>query len=80
MKRRKAGKGFDCIEFKRQAQAEIYREIEGLSPEEEIEYFRRQVAAGPFGKLWKALERRSGAEAGKEVSSTATGSHQLILK
>ena len=80
MKRRKAGKGFDCIEFKRQAQAEIYQEIKGLSPEEEIEYFRRQVAAGPFGKLWKALERRSGAAAAKEVSSTATASHQPTLK
>ena len=43
MKRSKAGKGFDCVEFKRQAQAEIYQEIKGLSPEEEIEYFRRQV-------------------------------------
>ncbi len=80
MKRRKPGKGFDCIEFKRQAQAEIYQEIKGLSPEEEIKYFRRQVAAGPLGQLWKALERRSGAAAGKEVSSTATASHQLTLK
>lgn len=80
MKRRKPGKGFDCIEFKRQAQAEIYQEIKGLSPEEEIEYFRRQVTAGPFAKLWEALERRSGAEAGKELSSTATASQQLTLK
>ncbi|HEV2233816.1 MAG TPA: hypothetical protein VGW37_12165 [Terriglobia bacterium] len=59
MKRPKPAKRFDCVKFKRQAQAEIYREIEGLSPEEEIEYFRRRVAAGPFGKLWKALESRS---------------------
>jgi hypothetical protein len=80
MKRRKAGKGFDCIEFKRQAQAEIYEETKGLSPEEQIEYFRRRAADGPVGNWWKALERRSGAAAGKEVSSTATGSHQLILK
>jgi hypothetical protein len=36
MKRRKTEHGFDCIEFKRQAQAEIYQEIKGLSPEEEI--------------------------------------------
>jgi hypothetical protein len=57
MKRRKA-KGFDCIEFKRQAQAEIYEEIKGLSPQEEIEYFRRQAATGPLGKWWNALERR----------------------
>ncbi len=62
-KRRKPAKRFDCIEFKRQAQAEIYQEIKGLTPEEEIEYFRRQVAAGPFGKLWKSLEDRSRAAA-----------------
>jgi hypothetical protein len=59
MKRHKPVKGFDCIEFKRQAQAEIYQEIKGLSPEQEMEYFRRRVAAGPFGKLWKTLETRS---------------------
>jgi len=79
MKRRKPEKDFDCIGFKRKVQAEIYEEIRGLSREEQIEYFRRRAADGPLGKWWKALERRSGAAAGKEVSSTATGSHQLIL-
>jgi hypothetical protein len=72
MKRREAKKGFDCIGFKRKVQAEIYEEIKGLSPEEEIEYFRRQVAAGPFGKLWKALEDRSRAAEGEEGLSTET--------
>ena len=72
MKRRKPEKGFDCIEFKRQAQAEIYQEIKGLSPEEEIEYFRRRVADGPLGRCWKVLERRSGAAAGKEALSAQT--------
>ena len=66
MKRRRPAKGFDCIAFKRQAQTEIYEEIKGLSPEEEIEYFRRQVAAGPFGKLSKALEARSPATEGRK--------------
>ena len=80
MKRRKPEKHFDCIGFKRKVQAEIYEEIRGFSPEEQIEYFRRRAADGPLGKWWKALERRSGAAAGKEVSSTATASHQLILK
>ena len=80
MKRRKPEKGFDCIEFKRQAQAEIYQEIKGLSPEEEIEYFRRRVAAGPFGKLWKALEDRSRAVDDREPSSGETESHQLTSK
>jgi hypothetical protein len=80
MKRRKPEKDFDCIGFKRKVQAEIYEEIRGLSPEEQIEYFRRRAADGPLGRWWKALERRSGAAAGKAVSSTATASHQLILK
>jgi len=79
MKRRKPEKHFDCNGFKRKVQAEVYEEIRGLSPEEQIEYFRRRAADGPLGRWWKALERRSGAAAGKEVSSTATGSHQLIL-
>jgi hypothetical protein len=80
MKRRKPEKDFDCIGFKRKVQAEIYEETRGLSPEEQIEYFRRRAADGPLGRWWKALERRSGAEAGEEVSSTATASHQLTLK
>ena len=77
MKRRRQGKGFDCIEFKRKAQAEIYGKIKGLSPEEEIAYFRRRAATGPLGKFWKALERRSQAEAGSEGSATTTPQHQL---
>jgi hypothetical protein len=59
MKRRKPEKGFDCIGFKRKVQREIYEEIRGLSPEEEIEYFRRQAAASPLGKWWKSLETGS---------------------
>jgi hypothetical protein len=80
MKRRKPAKGFDCIEFKRKSQAEIYEEIKGLSPEEEIEYFRRRAAAGPLGKFWKALDRRSVAGAGSEASPAAAAQHQLTLK
>jgi hypothetical protein len=61
MKRRGTEKNFDCIEFKRRVQAEIYVEIKGLSPEAEIEYFRRRAATGPLGKWWKALQRRTEA-------------------
>jgi hypothetical protein len=80
MKRRKPAKGFDCVEFKRQAQAEIYQEIKGLSPEQEIEYFRRQVAAGPFSKLWKTMEDRTPAGDGLEPSTAKMASHQLTGK
>jgi hypothetical protein len=57
MKPRKTEKDFDCIEFKRKVQAEIYEEIKGLLPEDEIEYFRQRAATGPLGKWWKGLER-----------------------
>jgi hypothetical protein len=59
MKRRKTEKNFDRIEFKRKVQAEIDAEIKGLSPEAEIEYFRRRAATGPLGKWRKALQRHS---------------------
>jgi len=72
MKRRKPGKGFDCVGFKRKAQAEIYAEIKGLSPEDEIEYFRRKAADGPLGQWWKALERNSGVAGGDEASLAET--------
>ncbi len=80
MKRRKREAGFDCIAFKRKVQAETHEEIKGLSPEEEIEYFRRRAADGPLGKWWKALERRAGTAAGEEASSTETAGHQLTTK
>jgi hypothetical protein len=66
MKRHNTERGFDCIGFKRKVQAEIYEEIKGLSPEAEIEYFRRRAATGPLAKWWKALERRSEAATGVE--------------
>jgi hypothetical protein len=59
MKRRKTRKTFDCVGFKRKVQAEIYEEIKELSPEQEIEYFRRRAATGPLGKWWQGLEQRS---------------------
>jgi|RhiMetdeSRZDD1v2_1073273.scaffolds.fasta_scaffold1710109_2 hypothetical protein len=49
--------GFDCIAFKRRVQAEIYEETKGMTHEEEIAYFHRRVAEGPFGKWWGSLEK-----------------------
>jgi len=80
MKRHKPEKGFDCVEFKRKVQHEIYEEIKGLSPQGEIEYFRRRAAAGPLGKWWKALERRSQTTSKEETSSAESQSHQPILR
>jgi hypothetical protein len=75
MKRLSPKKGFDCIRFKRKVQAEIYEDIRGLSPEDEIEYFRRRAAEGPLGKWWKALERPSRTAASGEASPAETPSH-----
>lgn len=55
----KAKKDFDCIEFKRQAQARIYDQIKDLSPQQEIEYFRRAAEEGPLGDSWKVARNRS---------------------
>jgi hypothetical protein len=77
MKRRKPKRGFDCVGFKRKAQAEIYQEIKGLSVEEESEYFRRWAAKRPLGKWWKALERRSRSASGEDASSAETPGHQI---
>ena len=80
MRRRKTERGLDCIAFKRKVQAEIYEEIRGLSPGEEIQYFRRRAAAWPLAEWWKALERRSETAGCAEASSTKTASDQLTLK
>jgi hypothetical protein len=44
-------KTFDCIEFKRQIQEEVFREIEGKSHIEQIRYYKERAASGPL-KEW----------------------------
>lgn len=46
------GKSFDCMAFKRAAQAEIYQQIKGMTHEQEIAYFRKAAANGPLAKFW----------------------------
>ncbi len=60
MKTTEVTKEFDCIEFKRRAQSRIYKRIKGLSPEEEIEYFRQAADEGPLGQWWKSIKGRAG--------------------
>lgn len=55
-------KDFDCVEFKRRAQARIYERIKNLRPEEEIEYFRKAAEQGPLGDCWRAVQRRAQAQ------------------
>jgi hypothetical protein len=59
MKKTDTKKEFDCIEFKRQAQARIYERIKDLSPEEEIRYFGDAANQGPFGEWWQSVRDKA---------------------
>ncbi len=48
-------KDFDCIAFKRAAQETIYKQIQDMTPAEEIAWFKQKVESGPYGKLWKRI-------------------------
>jgi hypothetical protein len=54
-------KKFDCVEFKRKAQTEIFEETRGMTPEQEIAYFNRKAETGRVGKWWKKIRKASGA-------------------
>ena len=58
MSRVEPQEGFDCLEYKRRAQAEIYEEIKDLSRAEQVEYFHRRAQSGPFGPWRQGLIRR----------------------
>ena len=49
--------GFRCVDFKHQAQERIYERVKDLTPEEEIEFFRKCVEEGPFAAQWRELNR-----------------------
>lgn len=34
-------KSFDCVDMKRRAQEQVLRETEGMTPEQELEYWRK---------------------------------------
>ena len=57
----KADKEFDCVEFKRQAQVRVYGAVKDLSPEQEIEYFRRAAVQSPLGPWWRSLRKPAAA-------------------
>ena len=48
---------FDCLEFKRRVQAEVYEEIRDMSWQERIAHLHLLVASGPFGRWWQELEK-----------------------
>ena len=49
-------KAFDCVDFKRRAQAEVYEQIQGMTHEQERAYFEQQAGQGPLGEWWKRIK------------------------
>ncbi len=54
-------KKFDCVEFKRKVQAEIYEETRGMTPAQEIAYFNKRAETGRLGKWWRKVRKASSA-------------------
>lgn len=48
MKKVKSAEFVNCLEIKRQVQESIYEQTRHMTPEQEIRWYRRQVAKGPF--------------------------------
>lgn len=57
MKPEKKKKKFDCLAIKERIQREIYDEIKDLTPEEEVEYFRKKAKSSPLLREVKSQER-----------------------
>jgi hypothetical protein len=49
---------FSCLDYKWHVQREVYEETKGLTPEQELRYFREAAEEGPLGTWWKALQQR----------------------
>ena len=56
----KTDKEFKCVDFKHETQMQIYSEIKNLTPEKEIEYFRRRAESSVLGKWWEKLHGAGG--------------------
>ena len=52
-------KEFDSIQIKRDAQEAIYEAIKKMTPEEEIDYFRKSVERSKFSKWWQSVSSRA---------------------
>ena len=50
-------KTFDCVAFKRRAQAEIYEDIKNMSFDQEITYFSKRAQTGKLGHWWKKIKK-----------------------
>jgi hypothetical protein len=66
---KKTMRKFDCVEFKRRVQSEIYEETKHMSPQEQIAYFRDRAESGSLGSWWESLKRVSTSR--KPMEATA---------
>lgn len=57
-------KEFDCIAVKREAQKRIYEETKDMTPQQQIEYFRKAVQRSRFRVWWE----QSGSFSGNRVN------------
>lgn len=48
-------KTFDCVEMKNRAQAELQQEIEGMTPEEELNFHRNYPLSKGLQDLWESI-------------------------
>ena len=63
-------KGFDCLAYKREVQAQIYEETKDLSGPELIAYFREQSKLGPLGEWWATVQAQQARhEAGIKIDA-----------
>ncbi len=51
----KSIEGFDCMEFKRKVQDQIYQETKSMTSEQFMEYVHRQVGES---EIWKKFEKK----------------------
>ncbi|RUT07013.1 hypothetical protein DSM106972_022740 [Dulcicalothrix desertica PCC 7102] len=59
MSQTKIEKDFDCLEFKQKAQEEAFENINNLTPEEQIKYYRTTAESSSLGDWWKKVKNKS---------------------
>jgi hypothetical protein len=55
----KIKKGFDCVEFKHQVQAERYEKTRHMSTEEWRLYIQESIENGPLADFWRRLQEEA---------------------
>lgn len=56
MKAKPKSKSFDCVAFKREAQARIYRLTKNMTPEKEITFLERRAEKTKLGNWWTRVK------------------------